>query len=62
MGVHHPGLTSKERRYAFGFLGASVPLFLGGAFLAWWVLPHAVDILASFVPEGRRTSPTRRGT
>lgn len=47
-----PGLTSKERRYAFGFLGGAVPLFLGGVFLAWWVLPHAVDILAGFVPDG----------
>lgn len=47
-----PGLTRKERRYAVGFLGASVPLFLGGVALAWWVLPHAVDILAAFVPEG----------
>lgn len=46
-----PGLTSKERHYAFGFLGASVPLFLGGALLAWWVLPHAVGILAGFVPD-----------
>lgn len=47
-----PGLTRKERGYAYGFLGASVPLFLAGAALAWWALPNAVDILASFVPDG----------
>ncbi|GAB2453573.1 twin-arginine translocase subunit TatC [Xylanimonas ulmi] len=47
-----PGLTARERRYAVGFLGAAVPLFLGGGALAWWVLPHAVNILASFAPEG----------
>ncbi|ACZ29112.1 Sec-independent protein translocase, TatC subunit [Xylanimonas cellulosilytica DSM 15894] len=47
-----PGLTRREKRHAYGFLGAAVPLFLGGAGLSWWVLPHAVDIFASFVPAG----------
>ncbi|MCL3862800.1 twin-arginine translocase subunit TatC [Actinotalea sp. K2] len=47
-----PGLTRRERRYAIGFLGAAVPLFLGGAFLAWQVLPNAVRLLTAFTPEG----------
>ncbi|PZR52816.1 twin-arginine translocase subunit TatC [Xylanimonas oleitrophica] len=47
-----PGLTRREKGYAYGFLAGAVPLFLGGVGLAWWVLPHAVDILAGFVPEG----------
>jgi sec-independent protein translocase protein TatC len=47
-----PGLTRKERRYSFGFVGAALPLFLGGATLAWWVLPKAMEFLNSFVPEG----------
>lgn len=47
-----PGLTRKERGYAFGFLGAAVPLFLAGAGIAWWVLPHAVALLTEFTPEG----------
>jgi sec-independent protein translocase protein TatC len=46
-----PGLTKKERRYTIGFLAGGVPLFLAGAGLAWWALPHAVDILSSFVPK-----------
>lgn len=47
-----PGLTSTERRYALGFLGAAVPLFIGGAAVAWWALPHAVDMLTSLTPVG----------
>jgi sec-independent protein translocase protein TatC len=47
-----PGLTRKERRYSFGFVGAALPLFLGGAALAWLVLPKALEFLTAFMPEG----------
>ncbi|RZS60859.1 Sec-independent protein translocase TatC [Xylanimonas ulmi] len=47
-----PGLTRRERVYAYGFVGASVPLFCAGLLLAWWVLPHAVDLLTDFIPQG----------
>ncbi|MCM3535488.1 twin-arginine translocase subunit TatC [Cellulosimicrobium funkei] len=47
-----PGLTSKEKRYAFGFIGAAVPLFLAGVALAWVTLPRAVALLNEFVPDG----------
>lgn len=47
-----PGLTGKERRYAIGFVGAAVPLFLVGAYLAWWALPNAVRLLTGFTPAG----------
>ncbi|HEY0217495.1 MAG TPA: twin-arginine translocase subunit TatC [Cellulomonas sp.] len=46
-----PGLTRRERRSAFGFLGASVPMFLAGAAFAWYSLPKAVAVLTEFVPE-----------
>lgn len=45
-----PGLDRRERRYAIGFLAAAVPLFLLGAGVAWWALPHAVQMLTSFTP------------
>ncbi|MGL5829888.1 MAG: twin-arginine translocase subunit TatC [Angustibacter sp.] len=47
-----PGLTSKERRYSFGFVGAALPLFFAGCGLAWLVLPNALDFLVEFVPDG----------
>lgn len=47
-----PGLKTKERRYTFAFVGAAVPLFLTGAVGAWLVLPRAVGVLTSFLPEG----------
>lgn len=47
-----PGLKTKERRIALGFLAASVPLFLGGVALAWILLPSAIKVLTGFTPEG----------
>ncbi|WP_427871210.1 twin-arginine translocase subunit TatC [Leucobacter luti] len=45
-----PGLTRREKLYGVGFLAAAVPLFLGGAFAGWMVLPNIVRLLASFQP------------
>lgn len=46
-----PGLTSREKKYAYGFVGAALPLFLGGAYMAWLVFPHAIEILSGFLPD-----------
>ena len=46
-----PGLVSKEKKYAFGFLGAAVPLFLGGSALGYFVWPKGISVLLSFTPE-----------
>lgn len=45
-----PGLTRRERGWAIGFVGAAAPLFLGGAAMAWSVLPNAVRVLTDFIP------------
>jgi sec-independent protein translocase protein TatC len=45
-----PALTRREKWQSVGFVAASVPLFLGGAYLAWRVLPVAVDLLTGFTP------------
>lgn len=45
-----PGLTRREKLYGVAFLGAAVPLFLGGAYAGWSVLPNIVQLMASFQP------------
>lgn len=47
-----PGLTGKERRYTVGFVASAVPLFAAGIGLAWFIFPHAVEILTEFRPDG----------
>jgi sec-independent protein translocase protein TatC len=47
-----PGLYKKEKKYGLGFTAAAVPLFLIGAYLAYWIFPKALGILVSFNPPG----------
>ena len=47
-----PGLTRREKWYTFGFFFTAIPLFFLGCAAGWFVLPHIVDIMASFVPTG----------
>ncbi|MGW3248638.1 twin-arginine translocase subunit TatC [Streptomyces sp. NPDC001070] len=46
-----PGLHKHERRYAYAFVGAGVPLFYGGAFFAYKVLPTTAKVLIDFTPH-----------
>lgn len=47
-----PGMTRKEVRYTVGFLGAAIPLFFAGAYAGWLVMPHIIEIMSTFVPQG----------
>jgi len=55
-----PGLTRTEKGYALGFVLTGAALFIGGGALAWWILPHAVEILTSFTPEVAQNFLTAR--
>jgi sec-independent protein translocase protein TatC len=46
-----PGLHRNEKRWAFGFLGAAVPLFALGIAFAYWALPKGLGVLLGFTPE-----------
>jgi len=52
-----PGLTKKERNISLMFIGATVPLFLGGCYFAYETLPKAVQLLISFTPDGAVNYP-----
>ncbi|MEU6253048.1 twin-arginine translocase subunit TatC [Streptomyces sp. NPDC047043] len=47
-----PGLHRSEKKYAYGFVFTGVPLFLGGAFFAYKVLPTTAKVLINFTPHG----------
>lgn len=46
-----PGLTRKEIRYTVGMLAAAIPLFFAGCATGLIVMPHIVEMMATFVPE-----------
>ncbi|MEU3270387.1 twin-arginine translocase subunit TatC [Saccharomonospora sp. NPDC006951] len=43
-----PGLYSKERKYALTFVGFASALFALGACLAYFMTPHALELLTNF--------------
>lgn len=47
-----PGLTRKEKRITMAFIGAAVPLFVGGILLAHFSLPLVIGVLLDFTPAG----------
>lgn len=46
-----PGLTSREKRYAWGFGAAAVPLFAAGCAFGFVLFPHMVSVLTGFAPD-----------
>ena len=45
-----PALKRTEKRYAAGFLGATIPLFIAGCATGWIIFPHTVALLTGFSP------------
>ncbi|HEY2832547.1 MAG TPA: twin-arginine translocase subunit TatC [Sporichthyaceae bacterium] len=45
-----PGLHRHEKRWAYGIVGAGVPLFAFGAWLSYLILPTAVRVLLGLSP------------
>jgi sec-independent protein translocase protein TatC len=47
-----PGLYSREKRWTYAFVGAAVPLFFGGAALAYLVMYRGLHFLLGLAPKG----------
>lgn len=50
-----PALSTREKRYTFGFFFSAVPLFLAGCVAGWFVLPRIVEVMYRFVPDEATT-------
>jgi sec-independent protein translocase protein TatC len=49
-----PGLYKREKRWAFAFVGAAVPLFALGGFFAYLAMSRGLRFLLGLTPEGVR--------
>jgi sec-independent protein translocase protein TatC len=47
-----PGLHRNEKKYAYAFVGFGFPLFLGGGYLAYRVLPATAKVMIGLTPSG----------
>ena len=55
-----PGLYSREKRWAYMFTGTAVPLFVGGAFLAYYVMGRGLKSTCSHgAARGARAAELR---
>lgn len=45
-----PGLHSHERKYAYAFVAVGAPLFVGGAWVAYAIIPQTAEIMLGFSP------------
>ena len=47
-----PGLTRKEIKYTVGFVAAAVPLFFIGCYVGLLIVPHVIELMWGFTPDG----------
>ncbi len=52
-----PGLTRREKRHAMAFAAVGAPLFLGGIWVGWLVVPNAVGFFTEFAEPGTSVLP-----
>ena len=53
-----PGLYSREKKWAYLFVGSAAPLFVGGALLAYLVMDRGLHYLLSLAPGGTAVLPS----
>lgn len=53
-----PGLYSREKKWAYLFTGSAVPLFAGGAVLAYFVMGKGLHYLLGLAPQGSAVLPS----